>query len=312
MTTQPDVLRTPDDRFAGLPGYDFQPHYLDWLGMRVHYLDEGPRDGRPILMVHGEPTWSYLYRNVIPHLTAAGYRCIAPDYIGFGRSDKVVDDEWYVIERHIETIAHVITTLDLNGTVLVCQDWGGPIGLRQAINMPERFAALMILNTWLHHDGYDYTDAVRNWRAAGTNPEQLGGDMPVGRILGLAARRPGQDLEALRLAYDAPFPDTTYKAGPRRFPWCLPFVQPIEGNAADQQRCFDALTSWNKPAHLIFGDADQIFTYDWAQTWAAMIPGATHERIEGAGHFVQEEAPDDLAAAILRRLEEDRLSPTHT
>ena len=238
---------------------------------------------------------------------AAGYRCIAPDYIGFGRSDKVVDDEWYVIERHIETVAALIKFLDLEGTVLVCQDWGGPIGLRQAVDYPERFSALIILNTWLHHAGYAYTNGIKGWRSAALNPAQFGGDMPVGRILSLALRRPGHDLDAVRAAYDAPFPDESYKAGARRFPWCLPFVQPVEGNADSQERCFEALKHWDKPAHLIFGDADQIFTYDWAQQWAAVIPGATHERIEGAGHFVQEDAPDDLAAAIVKRLRADGL-----
>jgi haloalkane dehalogenase len=297
-----EALRTPEERFAGIAGYPFAPHYLDWNGLRMHYVDEGPRDAPVFLLMHGEPTWSYLYAGVIPRLVAAGYRCIAPDLIGFGKSDKVVDDNWYVIERHIESVRHLIDTLDLRDISLVVQDWGGPIGLRQAVDQPERFSRLFILNTWLHHDGYNYTNAIRGWRAAAMNPEQLGGDMPAGRILSLGVRRPGHDVPALIAAYDAPFPDASYKAGIRRFPWCLPFAQPVEGNAEDQQRCFEALKSWPKPAHFIFGDADQIFTFEWAQQWSSMIPGATLDKIAGAGHFLQQDAPDELAAAILARL----------
>ena len=303
----PEHVRTPEERFAGLKGYDFAPHYFDWNGLRVHYVDDGPVGARPVLMTHGEPTWSYLYRGVVAQLTAAGYRCVAPDMIGFGKSDKVTDENWYVIERHEEMLAALIEHLDLRGTVLVCQDWGGPIGLRQAVDHPERFDALMILNTWLHHEGYEYTEMIHRWRAAALDPNTLGGDMPTGQIVTLALRRPGHDLDAVRAAYDAPFTDYASKAGARRCPWLLPFGNPVEGNAADQQRCYDALTRWDKPAHLIFGDEDGIFTYDWAQKWAAAIPRATHERIAGAGHFVQEDAPDDLAAAILRRLHEDGL-----
>lgn len=303
----PAFSRTPDSQFASLPGYAYEPHYLERDGLRIHYVDEGPRDGRPVLLVHGEPTWSYLYRGVIDPLVAAGYRCIAPDHIGFGRSDKVTDDEWYVIERHNENLRFVVESLDLQGTVLVCQDWGGPTGLRQVADMPERFAALCILNTWLHHEGYAYTEGIHRWRAASQDPAVLGGDMPTGRIVGLALRRQGHDLESVRAAYDAPYTDFASKAGARRFPWCLPFAQPVEGNAADQERCFEALKSWAKPAHFIFGDADSIFTWEWAERWSAMIAGSTLDRIEGAGHFVQEDAPADLAAAILRRLGEDGL-----
>jgi haloalkane dehalogenase len=273
--------------------------------MRVHYLDEGSRDGRSALMLHGEPTWSYLYRGVIRELAAAGYRCIAPDYIGFGRSDKVVEEEWYVIERHVETVAHLIEELALRDIVLICQDWGGPIGLRQAVDMSDRFAALVVMNTWLHHGGYVYSDGIMRWHSAATDAKVFGGDMPAGRILNVAMQRPDHDLDAMRAAYDAPFPDTTYKAGLRRFPYCLPFDHPREGNAADQQRCYNALRSWTKPAHFIFGDKDVVFPPETARAWAAAMPRSTLDFIEGAGHFVQEDAPADLSTAILRRLLED-------
>jgi len=146
-----NVLRTPEDRFAFLPDYPFTPQYHIWQGLRMHYVDEG--SGAPVLLLHGEPTWSYLYRKMIPLLTAAGYRAIAPDYIGFVKSDKVEDDNWYVIERHVEAIRSLIETLDLQQITLVVQDWGGPIGLRQAVDMPERFRRLVILNTWLYQEG---------------------------------------------------------------------------------------------------------------------------------------------------------------
>jgi haloalkane dehalogenase len=295
------ALRTPDERFA-LPGFAFRPHYLDWNGLRVHYLDEGPRDGRPLLLLHGEPTWSYLYAGVIPALVAEGFRCIAPDHVGFGRSDKVAADSWYVLERHVECCAHAIRSLGLRDAVLVVQDWGGPIGLRQAVDTPERFARIVVLNTWLHHEGFDYSPAIRGWRAAATDPAKLGGDMPCGRIVAGTLQRPGHDLAAVQAAYDAPFPDARYKAGPRRFPWCLPFAEPEAGNAADQQRCFEALPRLGKPVHFVFGDADPIFPFEWAERWARGVPGASLDRIAGAGHFVQQDAPADLAAALLRRI----------
>lgn len=299
-----ESLRTPDERFDGLPGFDLAPHYLDWNGLRVHYLDEGPRSGQPVLLVHGEPTWSYLYAGVIRRLAAAGYRCIAPDHVGFGRSDKVIDDAWYVIERHVECLAHVIRTLDLRNAHLVVQDWGGPIGLRQAVDMPERFDRLLILNTWLHHREFVYPDGIRGWRAAATDPARLGGDMPTGRIVAGTLRRLGHDAAAVMQAYDAPFPDARYKAGARRFPWCLPFERPVEGNAADQERCFHALPKLGKRVHVIFGDADPVFPYAWGEAWSRGIPGATLDRIAGAGHFLQQDAPDDLADTMLRRLGE--------
>jgi pimeloyl-ACP methyl ester carboxylesterase len=177
MTT-PAFTRTPDANFRDLPDYSFAPHYLDWRGLRVHYLDEGPRGAPVMLLLHGEPTWSYLYRRIIPRLVAAGHRCVAPDLVGFGKSDKVTDDSWYVIERHCETLRFAIERLDLRRVTLVCQDWGGPTGLRQAVDMPERFARLVIANTWLHHDDFEYSPGIRAWRAAATDPGKLGGDMP--------------------------------------------------------------------------------------------------------------------------------------
>jgi haloalkane dehalogenase len=293
-----EVLRTPDERFDALEGYPFAPHYLDWEGLRLHYVDEGA--GPPVLLLHGEPTWSYLYREIIPPLVAAGFRCIAPDYVGFGKSDKVVEDDWYVIERHVESVRSLIERLDLRDITLVVHDWGGPIGLRQVADMPERFSRLVILNTWLHHEGYTYSDGIRRWRQWATAFEPGTGDLPCGFVVVDMNRLPLEPEEAghVRAAYDAPFPDARYKAGVRRFPWCIPFAQPVEGNAADQGRCFEALKSWSKPAHFIFGDRDQVFTTGWEREWAATIAGATVDTVPGP-HFPQEESGPRIAELML-------------
>ena len=169
------ILRTPDERFAGLTDFPYPPQYREWEGLRLAHIDEGPNDAPVALMISGEPTWSYLYRKMIPGLLAAGYRVVAPDNPGFGRSDKPADDDWYVIARHVEALAHLIETLDLRRITLFVQDWGGPIGLRQATTQPERFERLVILNTWLHHADYDYSPGILGWRESATDPARLGG-----------------------------------------------------------------------------------------------------------------------------------------
>jgi haloalkane dehalogenase len=294
-----NVVRTPEARFAGLNGYPFAPHYQYWRGLRMHYVDEGL--GPPVLLLHGEPTWSYMYRTMIPPLVAAGYRCLAPDYIGFGRSDKVTDDAWYVVERHVESIRALIDALDLRDVTLVVHDWGGPIGLRQAVDMPERFQRLVILNTWLHHHGFAYTEMIRRWRAYSLKFPPGTGDMPVGDVVARWPRIDEAQRAAVKAAYEAPYPDAAAKAGPRRFPWCLPFAEPVAGNAADQARCFEALKAWPSPAHLIFGDRDEIFTPEWARAWAAQIPGATVDTVPGP-HHVPEESGAEIAALMLERM----------
>lgn len=302
MTQNLRIERTDQAKFDALADFPYEAHVLEWGDLNIRYVDEGLATRGVALLVHGEPTWSYLYRKMIPLLVESGFRCIAPDWIGFGRSDKVLHDDWYVIERHCESLRHLIDTLDLAGITLVCQDWGGPIGLRQAVDLPDRFDRLVIMNTWLHHDGFEYSDGIRAWRNAATDPALLGGDMPCGTIVAGALQREGHDRQAVTNAYDLPFGSLEAKAGPRRFPWCIPFAQPVEGNAADQQRCFDALLSWKGPINLIWGDADPVFPYGWAESWAAMLPGASLDRIAGAGHFLQEDAGEDVAHAIIGRL----------
>jgi haloalkane dehalogenase len=301
-----DIVRTPDERFAGLPGWPYAPRYLDWSGLRLHYIDEGPRDAPVALLIHGEPTWSYLYRKIVPPLLAAGFRCVAPDHAGFGRSDKPVDDSWYVIARHVAALRFLIETLDLRDITLMVQDWGGPTGLRQAVEMPERFARLAILNTWLHHDGFVYSDGIRRWRAMATDPARLGGDMPTGRIVAGSLRREGHDRAAVAAAYDAPFEHARAKAGARRFPFCIPFAEPEAGDAAAQARDFARLKALDRPVHVIFGDADEVFTADWGRAWASMLRNATFDAVAGAGHFVQEDAGEEVAAILLRRIAGER------
>ena len=302
---------TPAAAFDGIPFASAHPvTVLAWDApdidgtLDLHVVD-APAAGEQrgtFLLLHGEPSWSHLYRDWIPRLTASGYRCVAPDLPGFGRSDKPTDEAWYSYERQVAAIRFVIESLDLAELCLVVQDWAGPIGLRQAVDAPERFAQIFIFNTWLHHAGYEYSDGARWWQGAATDPDQLGGDMPVGRIVAGTLRRE-HDRGEIAAAYDAPFDGPASKAGARAFPAMLPFARPEVGGADPQQRCHHALLAWDGcPVHVAFGDADPVFPADAGEAWAAAIPGATFDRIAGAGHFVQLDAPDDCLAVIGRAL----------
>ena len=306
MSTPPPFFRTPDSAFVDLPDWPYMPRYVEWDGLRSHYIDEGPPNAPVALLLHGEPTWAYLNRKMIPPLLAAGYRCIAPDHIGFGRSDKVTDDAWYTIARHVDRLRGVIERLELQRITLFVQDWGGPTGLINAVAMPQRFARLVIMNTWLHHDGFEYGPGIRAWREAATNPMWLAwtrGDLPCGAIVERARSRREGDPAAIRHAYEAPYANNpAAKAGARRFPYCIPFAEPEAGAAAAQARAFAALTAWRTPVHLMFGTADRVFTADWGRAWATQIPGATFDAIERAGHFVQEDAGEEIIARLLQRI----------
>ena len=187
--------RTPEENFADLTDFNYAQNYHQWQDMRMHYIDEGPKDGPVMLLLHGMPTWSYLYRDMIPALVKAGYRCIAPDHLGFGRSDKPTDIHWYTIARHTEILSTLITALDLNEITLVCQDWGGPTGLAQAATMPERFARLIIMNTWLHHPEYEYSDAIKNWNENWHEGGRFHLDKPdVGLLLVLSSGLAGPEV----------------------------------------------------------------------------------------------------------------------
>ena len=310
-----DIFRTPEDRFRALSGFPFEARYrdvtVDGSNLRMHYVDEGSGANGVFLMVHGMPTWSYLYRKMIPPLVAAGYRCIAPDHIGFGKSDKVLDDSWYSIERHCLALRSLIEALDLQRITLVCQDWGGPIGLRQAVDMPARFDRLALLNTWLHHEGYEYTPNIRRWQSMWEPGGAFEAVQGCGFVLQNyvstfpAGAPPQLNPQEAFDAYEAPFPDRASKAGPRRFPLCIPIDGKNPEGAAEQQRCWDALLAWKKPVHFIWGTADLVFTEAWGREWAGHFPQSTFDGIN-AGHFLQETHGAEVAELLLGRIAEER------
>jgi len=305
------VHRTSPQNFAGIEFVRAWPErVVTWDGglaepLELH-LTDAPAAGDEqgvFLLLHGEPSWSLLYEQWIPRLTAAGFRCVAPDLAGFGRSDKPTDDTWYSYERHCASVRHIVEALDLRRIHLVVQDWAGPIGLRCLVDDPGRFDRVFIFNTWLHRDDFPYSEGVRLWRRMAMDPDALGGDMPTGRIVAGTMRREHADPEWVAAAFDAPFDGYASKAGARAFPAMIPFGEPVVGGAIEQARCDAALAAWTgAPIHLAFGDADPVFPFEQAEAWVARIPGATLDRIPGAGHFVQFDAPGDCLAVIARRL----------
>jgi haloalkane dehalogenase len=287
------VYRTPEERFGRLPGFPFAPHYSEQDELRMHYLDEG--GGDPVLCLHGEPTWSYLYRKMIPALSAVA-RVVAPDYFGFGRSDKPTDATWYTFDRHYESILRLVEELDLRKLTVVVQDWGGPIGLRLAVERPERVDRLVIMNT-LVGGGRAPSDVWLRFRDL---VRAAGGDFQPGRLIRTSAVR-GMTDEVVA-AYDAPFPVPESKAGTLAFPELVP-TTPDHPNAKPLVAIREALRSWEKPALVLFGDSDPIFAPPAADWIAELIPSAgPAELIANAGHFVQEDAGEEAAARIVEFL----------
>ncbi|MET0269537.1 MAG: haloalkane dehalogenase [Sphingomonas sp.] len=306
MEIRPGVLRTPDARFAALPDYPFAPHYLNVPGgalgpLRMHYLDEGLRRAPPVLMLHGNPTWSFLYRRMIRPVAEAGHRVIAPDMIGFGRSDKPAARDAYSYDRFVGWMGAFVDALDLREITLVCQDWGGPIGLRVLAERPERFAAVFAANTLLPNceppprgiAGWP-DDAIAAW--IGTC--RAADDLPAGELIaGASRRRPAAEVLA---AYDAPFPAAAYKAGLLQITCGIPVDDTAEGLAANRA-AWDVLDRWDKPFATAFSDGDPA-TAAWAPVFRRRVPGAAacaHPVIADAGHFVQEEQGGALAAALI-------------
>ena len=290
------VLRTPDERFAGLEAWPFEPHYADITDadgthLRLAYVDEGPRAGKPVLLLHGEPSWSYLYRKIIPPLAAKGYRVLAPDLIGFGRSDKPAARSDYTFERHVAWMSAWLTELDLKGLTLFCQDWGGLIGLRLVAAFEDRFAAVIAANTGLP-TGHGMTDGFQRWLELSQSIPQF----PVGTLVnGGSARELSQ---AERAAYDAPFPDESYKEGARQFPVLVP-VTPEHASVAENRAAWEVLEKFNKPFVTAFSDADPV-TKGGDGVFKARVPGAKnqeHVTLKG-GHFLQEDSPEAIAALI--------------
>ena len=293
-----DFLRTPDDRFADLEGYPFAAHYVDVTAagvppLRMHYLDEGPRDGSPVLLLHGEPTWSYLYRTMIGPLAASGHRVIAPDLIGFGRSDKPTDIADYTYQRHVDWMASFLDLLDLRDITAVVQDWGSLIGLRIAAEHPDRFGKLFIANGFLPIADRPVPSAFKLWRAFARYTPVLS----AGWLVDRATVNPVP--KAVRRGYDAPFPEKRYQAGARAFPQLVP-TTPIDPAIPANRAAWEVLGSWDKPVLCVFGAADRILGAA-DKPLIAHIPGARdqpHARIR-AGHFIQEDAGPELARRLL-------------
>ena len=285
-----DYFRTPDERFANLPDYDFEPNYAEVNGLRMHYLDEG--SGSPVVCFHGEPSWAYLYRKMLPPLVAGGHRVICPDLAGFGRSDKPTDFGWYSYDNHVEQVAGVLDALDLSGATVVVQDWGGPIGLRWAMENQGRVDRLVIMNTGL------FTGRVSKgfmaWRAFAEKTP----DLPVGFIIqGATTTELPDDVVA---AYEAPFPNAESKAGAAMFPLLVPLEADGPGAAA-MTAVGDELSRWEKPTLVAFSDSDPVFPSPKSgDVFVEQVPGAGPQVvIEGGAHFLQEDRGEVIAAAIL-------------
>ena len=289
------ILRTPDERFANLPGYDFEPHYVQvGDGLRMHYVDEGPRDAAPVLLLHGEPSWSFLYRKLIGPLVAAGHRAIAPDLIGFGRSDKLVAREDYTYQKHVDWIAELLQRLELQRITLVCQDWGGLIGLRIAAEHEARFARLVAANTFLPTGDQPASEAFLRWRAFSQETPVF----DVGKIVAKACAKPL--APEVLAAYDAPFPDETFKAGARQFPTLVP-ITPDDPASAANRAAWSVLGKWQKPVLTAFSDRDPI-TRGADKLIQFAIPGAKgqpHTTIREGGHFLQEDQGEALAEVVV-------------
>jgi len=289
------VLRTPDDRFASLPGYDFAPHYVEvGEGIRVHYVDVGPAGAPPVLLMHGEPSWSYLYRKMIPVLTAAGHRCVAPDLVGFGRSDKPADPDDYSYKGHVDWMSEAIfDRLDLREVTFFGQDWGGLIGLRLVAADPDRFARVVVGNTGLPTGDRPPTEAFLAWQQFARETERF----HVGGIVsGGCANRLPDDVVA---AYDAPFPDDSYKAGARKFPALVP-TSPDDPAHADNVAAWEVLRRYDRPFLCAFSDGDAI-TKGGERQFIGQVAGTAgqpHTTIEGGGHFLQEDKGEELAGVI--------------
>ena len=294
-----EYLRTPDERFSDLIGYDYQPRYLqvdDYEGgeLRIHYLDQGPADAEPVLLLHGEPSWSFLYRKMIPILLQAGLRVIAPDLVGFGRSDKPSKRSDYTYQRHVGWMQSVLDQLKLDNITLVCQDWGGLIGLRLLAENPDRFARAVAANTMLPTGDQDLGQSFLDWRKFSQEVPEF----PVASIIG-SATTTELSAEVMR-GYDAPYPDESYKEGARQFPLLVPATP--EDPAADANKAaWGVLCQWNKPFLTAFSDSDPV-TAGGDAIMQKLIPGCegqAHTTIVNGGHFLQEDQGEKLAEVVV-------------
>ncbi len=295
-----DTLRTPDDRFTDLPGYDFVPHYAeiddtDGGTLRVHYIDEGPADAEPVLLMHGEPSWAYLYRHMVGPLVEAGHRVIVPDQVGCGRSDKPTQQSDYTYARHIQWMSQLVFDhLDLSSITMFCQDWGGLIGLRLLTAQPDRFDRVAVSNTGLPDGRGTPPDAFLQWQQfSQTTP-----DFAVGVIIQMATVT--ELSEEIMAAYDAPFPDDSYKAGVRIWPALVPTTTDDPESAANMA-AWEVLGAFDKPVLCCFSDSDPV-TAGGEKAFLGRVAGTegqTHTTVEGGGHFVQEDKGGELAELLI-------------
>jgi haloalkane dehalogenase len=284
-----DALRTPEERFEFLPDFPFAAHYREWEGMRLAHVDEG--HGPPVVFFHGEPTWSFLWRKVIPPVRDAGFRCLAPDLPGFGRSDKPRDLDWYSYDRHTGAAASLLRDLDVGGATVVVHDWGGPIGLRLAVEHADRIDRMVLTDTGFFTGEQKMSDA---WWAFRDFVERTD-DLPVSMLVRRACHTdPGDDVAA---AYDAPYPDASYKAGPRAFPLMLP-TKPDDPGAAEGRTVRQALSEDDRPMLLLWADSDPVLPPETGRAVAKALGREEPRTISGAGHFLQEDAGPEIGQAI--------------
>jgi haloalkane dehalogenase len=289
VTVGLDVFRTPEERFAELPDFQFEPRYREVDGLRLCHLDEG--EGPPVVFVHGEPTWSFLWRKVIPPIREAGFRCIAPDHAGFGRSDKPIDVGWYSFDRHTELAARLLTDLDLRDATMVVHDWGGPIGLRVAVEDPDRVSRMVITDSGVFTGRQRMPDAWHAFRDfVGQTP-----DLPISMLVRGGCARGIDDRVAA--AYDAPFPSPESKAGARAFPLILPTSPEMPG-AAEGRRVIERLRGDKRPKLCLWADSDPVLPFALGERFAAAIEADPPQKVENASHFLQEDAGEELGRRI--------------
>jgi haloalkane dehalogenase len=284
-----EAFRTPDERFEDLPGFPFEPSYQEVDGLRLAYVDEG--EGEPVVFFHGEPTWSYLWRKVIPPVRDAGHRCIAPDFAGFGRSDKPTDIEWYTYDRHVELMASLLDALDVRDATVVVHDWGGNIGFRLAVENPDRIARIVILDTGIFTGKYEMPEAWLRFRDFVERTE----DVPVSLLVSRATARGMSDEVAA--AYDAPYPTPESKAGVRAFPLILPTTPDAPG-AAEGQRVLAAMRTDTRPKLALWADNDFVIPFEAGERFAELVNAPPPRKIENASHFLQEDAGEEIGALI--------------
>jgi haloalkane dehalogenase len=283
------IVRAPDNFLANVPEFPFKAKYRKFEGLRLAHVDEGK--GPPVVFLHGEPTWSFLWRKVIPPIRDAGYRCIAPDLPGFGRSDKPIDPEWYTYDRHTASVARLFAELKLRDATIVVHDWGGPIGLRVAVEQPDRVGRMVVLDTGLFTGYQKMTDAWLAFRALAQRSE----DLPVSFLIRAGCK--SVLSSSVIAAYEAPFPNPAAKAGARAFPLIVPTTPQMDG-AATGQRVLDALASDPRPKLIIWGEGDPILPIESGWRFARAIGADIDHVIKGVGHYLQEDAGNQVGRMI--------------